>query len=816
MRPARRGDRVLEPLRALLTALTLMAGWLLPAYPAAASALPVPYAPAAVSRGGAAVPPAGTTGLLFGPTDISGEPGPQSETSVAVDPSNPQIIVAGANDLAGAGEAAWSTRDGGKTWTRAEMPVSDVAGESAESATDPGVAAGPHGRFYFSYALVSADGNSASIVVSASTDGGRVWGEPAVVTPGITQGLDNDKDLLAVDDWGDAHRGYLYDVWDQNEPSGVVPTQQVMLAYSPPGGTDWSKPIVLNLGYGSGVGIYAVPTVAPDGSVYVVWDDYGQSNEQSVLVGRRCAWAGPTFACGPAHVAARSFVNIDGPGPLRGGPVDCASEQPDTAPFTPLNEGWDCYAIPPQPARGIAANPSLCAGQNGQLNLVFDTASSPGAGNTEVEYTSSSDGGVSWTVPVEIDGDAAHAYDFFPWVACDPVTGALAVAFYSTRGDPTGQLVQEMLTWSLDGGQSWTPPQTVSGFPSNEATPVANNNDYGDYEGLALWDDVAYPVWTGDTGSAALAEQVFAAAVRVPIVPPAPLGLSVTPASASAQTLRWAPTDGAVAYNVYVLPPRGAASGTVAGRGTVGGVGALFGQGGVTAAVTGRAVAPRLLIGGLSSPSVTYHWSLAGESPVLAVQAVDAAGAGPLSAAFTLPVPSAPAAPQHTIAVSTGSSSVRVAWSPVAQAGSYTLFIDGHTWRSGLSAASVRVVGLRPATRYAFGVEADDAVGLGAYGLPVFAVTAPLAPRGLRAQVLSGSVRLAWQPSAGASSYLIFRGRTGPHGAFASIGRSAAPAYSDEGLPERGTFWYMVRAVDGPSAPSPSTPAVRVELHGQG
>ena len=761
--------------------------------PSPASAAASPAAPSAAA---AAVPPQAT--LLFGPSDVSGEPGPQSETTIAVDPQNPLVIVAGANDLAGASVAAWSTQDGGKTWKRVEMPLNDAAGELGDSGTDPALAVGPNGTFYYSYTLVSADGNSASVVVSASTDGGRGWTQPAVVIPGLSQQLDNDKDMLAVDNWNDPHRGYLYDVWDQNEPPGKWPTQQIMLAYSPPGGRHWSKPLALNIGYGSGEGIYAQVAVQPDGAIYVLWDDYGQSNEQSVLVGRRCAWSGGALACGPVTAVARSNVNINGPGPARGNPVDCASEQTNTGPGNPPNDGWDCYAIPPQPARGIAAAPALCAGPNGQLNLVYDTATSPGAPNTEVFYTSSRNGGATWSTPMEIDGDAGTAYDFFPWIGCDPVTGALAVSYYSTRGDAAGHRVQEFLTWSLDGGASWTPPQQVSRVASNESVSAADSNDYGDYEGLALLRDVAYPVWTGYGGSPARREQVFAAAAPVPVPPPAPAGLTVIPASPSAQELTWRPSPGAMSYNVYTLPvpgiaaPPGVTPPTLAPAPGSGGAG------------------PVLVASGVTEPRYTYRGVPVQGGPALVIRAVDAAGVGPGTAAFVLPRPSIPAPPGGVVAVSTSSSTVRLTWTPVPQAATYAVTWGGLPWRDGLRAASLTVRGLRPATAYTFRVRAVNALGPGAASGPISAVTAPLPPTGLRASVLpgGGGVRLHWTGSRGASSYLVLRSRSGPRGPFALIAITSASAFTDRVAGATASFWYVVRAVDGRSAPSaPSAPA---------
>jgi hypothetical protein len=584
---------------------------------------------ARATLGAAAAPPPAPGGwapLRFGPTDVSGEPGPQSEVSVAVDPADPSVLVAAANDLTHPGVAAWSTRDGGRTWTRRELPLRTAPPvEEGASGTDPSAAAGPDGTLYVGYVLVNGDGSAASVVVAASRDGGRSWGSPSVVTPGLQSGVYNDKDMIAVDDGQDPHRGYVYAVWDQDEPAGKTPSQAVMLAWSPPGGARWSAPVVLNAGFGSGEGMYADLAVLPDGSLYVVWDDYGQSDEMSVLVGRRCVWAGPRLDCLRPVVVARSFINLNGPGPARGARVDCESEglsQPG-----PPNLGWSCYAIPAAPARGIAADPSVCAAPDGTLHVAYDTATSPGAYNAEVMVTGSGDQGATWTTPVEVDGDLGRAYDFFPWIACDPVTGALAVSFYSTRGDPSGRLVQEDLTWSLDGGTTWTPPAQVSRLASDEAVPSADNNDYGDYEGLALWDDVAYAGWTGSAGAPGLQEQVFVAGAEPPTPPGAPASATLSPAGPGAMAVRWTAVPGATSYDVLLLP---GSAGLVPDLGHLGP--APWSPGAL------------LLAAGVRGTSWRLPWLGAGP-PAVAVAAVDPAGVGPATRA--VPVVS-PAPSPHT------------------------------------------------------------------------------------------------------------------------------------------------------------------------
>ena len=78
------------------------------------------------------------------------------------------------------------------------------------------------------------------------------------------------------------------------------------------------------------------------------------------------------------------------------------------------------------------------------------------------------------------------------------------------------------LSFSADGGTTWTAPQMVSGGASN-AKASGNGIDFGDYTGMAFTFGVAHPAWadnsdsTGDNPDGTLhAFDVYSAAVPEP------------------------------------------------------------------------------------------------------------------------------------------------------------------------------------------------------------------------------------------------------------------------------------------------------------
>ena len=77
-----------------------------------------------------------------------------------------------------------SSRDGGKTWSRSTIPgLTTCTGGTAHAGSDPWLSAGGDGTVYFSglAADLSTDPPTTAVVASHSRDGGRTWPAPATV-----------------------------------------------------------------------------------------------------------------------------------------------------------------------------------------------------------------------------------------------------------------------------------------------------------------------------------------------------------------------------------------------------------------------------------------------------------------------------------------------------------------------------------------------------------------------------------------------------------------------------------------------------------
>jgi hypothetical protein len=105
--------------------------------------------------------------------------------------------------------------DGGLTWTLGTLPVSTCAGGPYARATDPWVTFAPDGTAYqIAVAFTGntlAPGSSDAVLVSRSVDGGRTWSPPQSVASSGAQAFD-DKESITADPL-DAR--FAYAVWDR-------------------------------------------------------------------------------------------------------------------------------------------------------------------------------------------------------------------------------------------------------------------------------------------------------------------------------------------------------------------------------------------------------------------------------------------------------------------------------------------------------------------------------------------------------------------------------------------------------------------------
>lgn len=287
-----------------------------------------------------------------------------------------------------------------------------------------------------------------------STDGGRTFG-PSMVVPGSVPfgfyGQSFDP-AVAVGPDGTVYVSYMvYSivtntsgtyVWKMSPAVAVsvdhgATFPQVSILPVPP----ISNPPIDNRSHGNW-GDRAFIAVASDGTVYVTWD-YGPRADQVRFL---CA---PTGSCAYANGDFNAVIQKSTDGGLT----------------------WTMPgAISPGFPLGGAYSAPIVVEPNGTLGVLYlghpTDPMTLAVGNGTEYFTSSTDGGTTWSIPVAVDPGAGTIALPTWWI-----DGALAVdshgtlyASWDTQNDSSDI---GWLAWSTDGGQTWSAPIQVA-FGSGE------------------------------------------------------------------------------------------------------------------------------------------------------------------------------------------------------------------------------------------------------------------------------------------------------------------------------------------------------------
>jgi hypothetical protein len=416
--------------------------------------------------------------LAFGNNvDASHECGSQSETSIAINPANPNNVIAGSNEIQRLPMRANFSKDGGQTFTGVDLPLPPPRTKNGfDFGSDPGIAFDSKGNAYYSYIIVffSTGGsiNGTEMAVARSSDDGATW-TPTFFAQQTGEGQFNDKPMITVDTTA-AHHDRVYVAWDNatGNSSSVKNGNNVVLSFSDDGGRTFSTPVSVSGNFvGKTGGIGADPYVAPNGDLHVAWQDYAHL----VIADAVSKDGGLTFS--PPRVV--SLVNAF--------QFNVAAQ---------AVRGALVY-----PACGAFGTALYCSYMNGS-----DAASS-------VFVAKSTNGGATWaSTPMPAAGD-----QFNQWLAVDPSNGSINVAYYDTATHGA-TATRYTLARSTDGGKTYT-ASPIANAPTDESccAPSVNlGNQYGDYEGIAAFGGIVRPVWTDrrqaviDLG---LREEVFTAAL---------------------------------------------------------------------------------------------------------------------------------------------------------------------------------------------------------------------------------------------------------------------------------------------------------------
>jgi hypothetical protein len=369
------------------------------------------------------------------------------ETSIAINPKNPDQVVAAANI-----DSYYYSDDGGTTWQWGCI----TSGYGVWG--DPCLITDTCGNFYFIHLSNTNPGGSFidRIVCQKSVNGGVGWSD------GTFLGLNGTKAQDKPWAINDPATNNIYVCWTQFDEYGSPSTSDssvILFSRSTDAGATWCTPKRISRVAGDCLDSDntvegSVPAVGPAGEIYV-------------------AWAGPE-----GLVFNRS--------------LDQGVTWMDTNVFiSDIPGGWD-FAVPGI-YRGNGLPITCCDLSNGPYRghvYVNWSDQRNGTDDTDVWFIKSTDGGMTWGERKRVNDDLPGKQQFFTWMTVDQVTGVIYFVFYDRRAYDNN-LTDVYLAVSRDGGETFTNLK-LSESPFLPYQSVF----FGDYTGISAFNNRIRPVWT--------------------------------------------------------------------------------------------------------------------------------------------------------------------------------------------------------------------------------------------------------------------------------------------------------------------------------
>jgi hypothetical protein len=447
-----------------------------------------------------------TTGPQSGPnfnTDCeTTSAGPHNETSIAVNPTNPDNIIGGANDYQLAvnpgghtsetvASRAHVTFNGGQTWSM--YPI--FSSSTYQGTGDPALAFDASGHAYYGtlgFRFVGpVNATNPDVLVSNSGDGGKTWKVVRVASGSGNAGSVGDlldKEYVAA--WGNGNAIVTYGDFRLAQKGSFV-SAKIYDSVTHDAGKTWSAPQVISADLDEA--FVSTPVVAHDGKIFVSF-----LNTTDLTTGRD----------------DYEVVEVD---PSSGAPVNDPVKVAtviDGATDYPIALGRQTYQdsiFRSWAAGNIAADPTdashLAVVWSDMRNSPTPAPTNPYVAktNSDVIVSQSFDRGRTWSEPtaIELGGD-----QFQPWSTYD-TNGLLRIGTFDRSADPANHLYDYSLSTETAPGSldfATAPVTSEQSDPTkndrwfaatlNAAFPFATSF-LGDYSNIAATPDggvVSY--WT--------------------------------------------------------------------------------------------------------------------------------------------------------------------------------------------------------------------------------------------------------------------------------------------------------------------------------
>ncbi|HZN18563.1 MAG TPA: hypothetical protein VFB84_10330 [Micromonosporaceae bacterium] len=464
-----------------------------------------------------------------------------NEPSVAIDPTNPNLVFAAWNDycdadLGGGWMGIAFSRNRGETWTPSKIPgyPSDTSAEGMASplhgrqaeAGDPLLTFDRAGNLFAGgIAFNRVNPQNGDVWVATYANRPHPSGYPkdylrtVVVARGVPAlaGPFQDKPELEADRTGGRYDGNVYICWSRFVGAGRT---KIQFARSTDSGATFSHPVNLS----EGVDVQGCDiAVEADGDVYVTWGTRNSPSRIDVegLAIARSSDGGASFEKPRQVKAFTRYFPSDGARDCGDGAATCPSRFVFfRVPLEPRVTSDQSGMLPGIYATYNAVDPATVV--RSQTTYSSAGANSGFVGRSVVYVVRSTDNGRTWSNPIPVDPAGGRGHQYFSDV--DALGGKLVAMWQDNRTDnaysvqlpignaldaqgrPVSSGTDAVGTYAAvsDNGTTFTPLGEVSSVthqPSYEMFGGRNLPFQGDYNHVALAFDSAttlfgYMAWT--------------------------------------------------------------------------------------------------------------------------------------------------------------------------------------------------------------------------------------------------------------------------------------------------------------------------------
>ena len=406
-------------------------------------------------------------------------PAGYAETAIAINPVNPNLLIAGANSAVPHQDMFRST-DGGETWS-APISLPDP-----NTCCDPTVGWSTDGTIGYTATLDACAGSGCSVKFYRSTNEGVSWTRTATLTSS-----GSDKEYIHVDSYSlSPNKDNIYLSWHDGNVQ--------KFARSTDKGLTFGANLTIDAG-NSGIG----SDITSDklGNVYYF---FPSTSAQAIRVAKSTT-AGASFAAG--QTVAATLGNFDFP--------------------LPSMETRNAFIY-------TSAESDITSGPFGGSVYVAWTDNNNADSNTaannhgRVRFAYSRDAGATWTTVDPVGtADVLTVDRYNQWLSVDR-SGNLYLMYYNTKMAATrGAGVDIYATTSTDGGVTWAAEKRLTTVTSPN---ISDGFEWGDYNGMDALVSEVIAIFTDNRAESGSGESIDAyvvaldpptPAVAVGIAPPA-------------------------------------------------------------------------------------------------------------------------------------------------------------------------------------------------------------------------------------------------------------------------------------------------------